>query len=281
MSQAEQPTPLQNEPVKYERLTECSEITNESKFKIEIPDIKQFTAIIDSMRFMIEGNILLSERGFEIRGYPPNKAQLIDLCIPAEDFTVFECNQNMKLGIQYDDFHAKLKRVRADDIVTLEFEILGATAYLQIRCVNEQSSKTFGVPLSDIELLDYLPVENIPVETSFFLDSSTLKEIISDNVGSVERLIFNGSEKGLTVDGATSDNNTPYKLFIPADQLTRFVVTKETRTQYQYENISQLINPMTPDMLVKVSFANNMPMVLEHIIYETGNCAKIVAPRLF
>ena len=281
MSQTKEPTQLQNEKVKYERLTSCAEITDKSSLKIGIPDIKQFTALIDSVRFMCEGNILLSERGLEIRGYPPNKTQFIDLYIPADDFTEFECNQPMKLGIQYDALHTALKRVRADDIVTLEFEIMGATAYLQVKCENEQSRKTFGVTLSDIGLVDIISTDEIPSEVSFFLESQTLKEIIADSTGYVERLVFNVSEKGLSVNGATSDNSTPYKCVIDANQLIRFAYKTPVHVQFDWGNLSQLITPLLSDVLVKVRLGSNNPMILEYVIYETGNCLKIIAPRVF
>jgi len=233
--------------------------------KISIEQNKLMELMDYSFNFITELNIVLNEKGLEVKSMDPANVMMLVTKIPKANFIEYEIEGDCKWVVNVKDFKDILKRLKNDIIVISE---------LENRLHITQGSKKYTLPLINDEI--YIPkIPELNFKVKFDIESKNLLDGILDAKIIAEAVTFKAKDK-LTL-AASGDKSK----FSDELQISKQVVEDEDNTsKYAVEYLEKIlkINKFVP--ILTVGFAKDYPLSLSGKTKTLEEYSVILAPRV-
>lgn len=250
------------------------------KFKLENSKIlrgivEALASIIDETLFVVSPNELM------IRAMDPSRICLLQLTMGKDDFEVFECKEEQKVGLNLEDLDKILKRSSAGDSVELTFEPKNRKFKIQMKEEGKSKTRTFTLGELEIELED-IPMENllkIEYDADWAMGPSFLVEAIKDAEIYSEILTINADEnKGLVFSSVGQIGEMEYEL--ATDELDESNIKGSSKGSYSLQFLKSILKIDNITEKLTVSLKDDHPLKLVFTILEGGTLNYFLAPRV-
>ena len=255
----------------------------ESKFHVELEDVRTWKSVIETLKFCDEANfIIVTEKGLECKGFNTIKSGMISLVIPADCFKNFHCTNTMKLGLNFQEFDSIMKRAKNEDVISLDLDIRGINALLNATFEHLDSTRKFGVSLLDLPVEIFPKTDSSVSNVRMVIDSTILKQMISDSVDMGNQILFIADTEKLVINCLTDNGTSNYDLTIPKGSrfLTEYEIKEPSSSRYNRDYLEAIIRPMIDGEPVKLSFSSSLPLFMETNVMGKGNLLRLLAPRI-
>src|SRR3989338_5971435 len=165
-------------------------------FRITLAEPKLFKDSIQVVSELIsEANLRVKPQSIELVAMDPANVSMVILRLYSSIFTEYMVGQEMALGINLGNLKQILRRIGANDILTMEFEESGLLITLK-----GTSTRTFKFPIIDIEDKEAkIPELKFPVKIT--MPSSHMAEAVEDIAVVAESTSFTADRKMFSMKG--------------------------------------------------------------------------------
>ena len=245
--------------------------------RFEFPDARDWRYLIESLETIIEeANFVADSEGLRLRALDPSRIAMVDLFLPRESFTTYEIDEEqMRIGVNFEDFNKILKRAKAQDKVLCKVE----GGRLRVTLAGK-AERTFSLPLLDI-VGEELPVPRVSFDVMAKMVSDTLRDAVKEAGLVSDSVKFIGEERELKVE-ARSDKGEWEAIFsLEKGSLIEYEVKQPAQSSYSLTYLDDIIGKAYRiSDLVTVEFSTNKPVCLTFDIAGGGTLKFFLAPRL-
>lgn len=213
--------------------------------------------------------------GLELVAMDPANVAMVILKLLSSCFTQYEVKENEEVAVNLNNIKQILRRMKADDVLTLE-----TTEENKLKIILKGSSnRSFSLPLLDIEEKE----QRVP-DLKFPLKIETTAGILSDAIEDVsivaESVTLLGEKKQLSVK-AEGDLS---KAFIEIKPDENTVINAEAddkhKAKYSLEYLKKMVAGGRVSDKVSLQFNTDYPLKLEYKVVDRVLLSFILAPRV-
>jgi len=245
--------------------------------RFEFPDARDWRYLIESLKEIIEeASFVADGEGLRLRALDPSRIAMVDLYLPRESFGAYEIEEEqVKIGVNFDDFDKILKRAKAQDkiICTVEGGRLRVT-------LAGKAERTFSLPILDI-VGEELPVPKVTFDVMAKMVSDSLRDALKEAALISDSVKMIGDEKELKLQ-ARSDKGEWEAIFsLEKGSLIEYEVRQPAQSSYSLTYLEEIIGKAYRlSDLVTIEFSTNKPLCLTFDIAGGGVLKFYLAPRL-
>ena len=238
---------LQDTKYLKEPISIISELVNEATFKIDKDKI-------------------------ELIAMDPANVAMVIFKLLSTAFTEYDVKEPLDLTINLDSFKQVLKRINADDTMTLE--LINNKLKIELR---SNTTRTFNLSLINSEAsVKKVPDLKFPLkiemQTSLFDQAIEDSDIISDSVSFiVDKDMFTLESLG---------SLTSSKVDLLNDNLTKIQAQDKVSSRYSIEYLKKMIKTSKLSNEVLIQFNKDYPLKLSYKILDKMLMEFILAPRV-
>lgn len=242
-----------------------------------LADAKRWLRIVESWSLLDEANLIASEDGLFLRAMDPSQVAMIDFQLSALNFNECLCtNGPYRLGLDVAEFLGILRRGQAND--TFEIQLNGTTK-LDIH-YRGQLERKFGLNLLDLGETDY-PAPEINTKASITIETKIFHSIVKDAEVIADHFDFIADKKKQQFEFRASSEVKDFRTIFEKDNdyIADFKIQQESTARFNLDYVKGFTHPNLAD-LMKISFSDSMPLVVEYRILSNGKLRYFLAPRL-
>ncbi len=220
-----------------------------------------------------EGTFSINKNGMELIAMDPANVAMVIFKLLSSAFVEFDVKEPIKLGINLNDLKQVFRRVKANDMLTLE---ISGDNRLKI-ILKSDTTRQFSLPIIDIQdseqkVPDLTFKATVVTSSARFADAIGDVDIIADSVQmelDSEKLIL--SAKG--------DSNSAM-IEIKQDNDTKIILEEDRKfkAKYSIEYLKKMINRIADT--VSIQFDTDYPLKLEYKVVDKLMMSFILAPRV-
>ncbi len=220
-----------------------------------------------------EGTFSINKDGMELIAMDPANVAMVIFKLLSSAFVEFDVKEPIKLGINLNDLKQVFRRVKANDMLTLE---ISGNNRLKI-ILKSDTTRQFSLPIIDIQdseqkVPDLTFKATVVTSSSRFADAIGDVDIIADSVQmelDSEKLILSAKGDSSTVMiEIKQDNDT--KIILEED--------RKFKAKYSIEYLKKMINRIADT--VSIQFDTDYPLKLEYKVVDKLMMSFILAPRV-
>lgn len=245
--------------------------------RFTIADAKRWLRIVEAWSLLDEGNLIASEEGLMLRAMDPSRVAMLDFQLSTLNFEEYICNDGpIRLGLNVDEFLGILRRGQASDVLEIQ---LNGTTKLDIHFDGKLKRK-FGLNLLDLGESDY-PAPEIDTKASITIPTKIFHNIIKDADVIGDHLNFIADEKKQQFLFRSSSETKDFRVIFEKDNdnVADFKIQQGSATLFSLDYLKHFTHPNLSD-LIKISFSDSMPLVVEYRILSNGKLRYFLAPRM-
>ena len=232
--------------------------------------LKESVSIISEL--VTEGTFKITPDNIELIAMDPANVAMVVFKLMGSTFTEYDVKKPELLGINLNNLKQVLRRVKANDSISLEIE----ENKLKIT-LKGTSTRTFHLPLIDVEEKEQ-KVPDLKFAATITTDSEILNEAIEDADIVGESVSFMADSKHFVVS-ATGDLNKA-NIDISGGDGTKITATEKVKAKYSIEYLNKMIDGINLSDKVKIEFAKDYPLKLDYVEKNKVQLAFILAPRV-
>lgn len=232
--------------------------------------LKESVSIISEL--VTEGTFKITPDNIELIAMDPANVAMVVFKLMGSTFTEYDVKKPELLGINLNNLKQVLRRVKANDSISLEIE----ENKLKIT-LKGTSTRTFHLPLIDVEEKEQ-KVPDLKFAATITTDSEILNEAIEDADIVGESVSFMADSKHFVVS-ATGDLNKA-NIDISGGDGTKITATEKVKAKYSIEYLKKMIDGIKLSDKVKIEFAKDYPLKLDYVEKNKVQLAFILAPRV-
>ncbi|MFH1682193.1 MAG: proliferating cell nuclear antigen (pcna) [Candidatus Woesearchaeota archaeon] len=243
--------------------------------KLVLAEPKYFKDSISIISDLVtEAKFKVNQDGLEMIAMDPANVSMVIFKLLSSCFTQFKIEEPEELGINLNNLKQVLRRLKSDDILTLETEENKLTIQLK-----GNATRSFSIPLIELEDREQrIPELSFPImiETS----ASVLTESIEDVSVVAESVTFLAESKQFIIKAegdlskAMIEINPGEETIIKTDSIDKF------KAKYSLEYLKKMISGAKITDRVSFQFNNDYPLKLEYKIIDKLMLSFILAPRV-
>ena len=239
-------------------------VLNETKY------LKEPVMIISEL--VNEATFKVDRDKIELIAMDPGNVAMVIFKLLSSAFIEYDVKEPFELTINLDHFKQILRRVNADDVMTLEL----ANNKLKID-LKSSTTRTFNLSLINSEsTVKKVPELKFPlkIETSTILFNQAIEDtdIISDSVS------FIADKDKFTIEAFGSLSNAKIDLF--NDDVTKIQADDKFASRYSLEYLKKMIKTSKLSDSVSIQFSKDYPLKLSYKILDKMLMEFILAPRV-
>lgn len=232
--------------------------------------LKESVSIISEL--VTEGTFKITPDNIELIAMDPANVAMVVFKLMGSTFSEYDVKKPELLGINLNNLKQVLRRVKANDSLTLEVE----ESKLKIT-LKGTSTRTFHLPLIDVEEKEQ-KVPDLKFGATITTDSEILNEAIEDADIVGESVSFMADSKHFVVS-ATGDLNKA-NIDISGGDGTKITATEKVKSKYSIEYLKKMIQGNKLSNKVKIEFAKDYPLKLDYVEKNKVQLSFILAPRV-
>lgn len=241
---------------------------NSSKLK---QIIKFISTVIDNVNFGFY------PEGIKIKSMSLSHITLIDILIPKELFSTYNCGAGFVRGINVKYLSQILNHLKNEDELVISFE--ANCDKMDIYFINSKYNKLYSLSLMDIDSED-LDISGLEDLTELSIDSKYFNEIIHDfnDIGEQIRFkIIKDKEKiSLKSDGSF----TSLKMVLQNDEDITYRNLQDLELFFDIEIMTLFTKCYNLNKKIIIRIGHNIPIELKYELFETGYIRYFIAPKL-
>ena len=220
-----------------------------------------------------EARFKITKDGMELVAMDPANVAMVIFKLLSSCFTEYSIKGDVDLAINLANLKQILRRIKSNDMLTLEM----GDNRLNITLQGSQK-RTFSVPIIELEEKEQkVPTLEFPAQIK--TTSTILNDSIED-VGIVAESVTFLAEKNVFTIKAEGDLSKA-TIDIPADASTSIVLdTERAKAKYSIEYLKKMIQGSKISDQVEVSFSQDYPLRIEYKVKDKVMLAFILAPRV-
>ena len=211
----------------------------------------------------------------ELIAMDPGNVAMVVFKLLSSAFLEYEVKEPFELTINLDHFKQILRRVNADDLMTLELS--NNKLRIDLKSSTTSTTRTFNLSLINSEsTVKKVPELKFPlkIETSTMLFDQAIEDtgIISDSVS------FIVDKDKFTIEAFGSLSNA--KVDLPNDNTTKIQTDDKCAARYSLEYLKKMIKASKLSDNVSIQFSKDYPLKLSYKILDKMLMEFILAPRV-
>ena len=235
--------------------------------------LKDCIAIISDL--VSEAQFKITKEALELVAMDPANVAMVIFKFLSSSFAQWQVKEETTIGLNLTNLKTILKRVKQDDILTLELE----EGKLNILLKGKQKRK-FSVPLLDIEEKEQ-KVPQLTFNAIVRTSSDLLDEAIADADTVADSVAFSAEPKKFVIEASGELNNV--RIEIDQDEETEIEIKgneEKVRAKYSIEYLKKMINASKIADRVTIMFSKDYPLQLDYILKDRLQLSFILAPRV-
>ncbi|KUO82327.1 MAG: DNA polymerase [Vulcanisaeta sp. OSP_8] len=249
-----------------------------SEVKITYPDAREFSQIVDAVSALIEeANFALASDGLKLRALDPSRTAMIDLLIPKEAFEEFpeSLNEEVRIGVNFDDFKKLLRRIRKGDKLGIEV----SEGKLKVRLLGK-ASRTMTLPLIDIGA-EELPTPKVVYTVLAKVSSDSLNEALKDADVIADAVKFDAKDDGLYISASSDKGDVEVKFEKEGEVMFEYDLKEPATAKYSLDYLVDTVSKAYRiSDIVTIEFATQKPIALTFEIPMGGKLTYYIAPMI-
>lgn len=233
--------------------------------------LKESISIISDI--VAEATLKITKESIELVAMDPANVALISFNMKSSSFVTYEIEEDTNLTLNLANFKQVLKRIKANDTLTLELDENKLKVVLQ-----STTKRTFHLPLIDTEDAEQ-KIPDLSFEVTVKTQSTVLNDAVDDVgvVGESVTLIASNTLFSVAAKGDLSKATVD----IPADENTKIECAKEgSHAKYSIDYLKKMIVGSKLASEVTVKFSTDYPLCVEYVVPEKLKLSFILAPRV-
>jgi proliferating cell nuclear antigen len=245
-------------------------------FKASLDSAGNFIKIIDALATIIDiGTFKVDKAGLSMRAIDPTHVAMVDLELPPEAFTKYECDKTVPIRVNLIDLNRFMKRGSAND--ALELSLDEQRNKLKIKFKKGKSTRTFSLSLVTEGEDEETPIPSLDFNAKFSLNTGDLQRAIKDAQIVGDYITFSIAEEILTLE-ASGDSG---EVTIEVEEFTETPVLKGKQSAiYSLEFLADIIKAGAVSPNVSVEFSSEMPVKFDFPLDSDGKIIYFLAPRV-
>jgi proliferating cell nuclear antigen len=229
---------------------------------------------------IVDANLRCTPDGIYLQAMDSSHISMASFILTHDVFTLFECNENIELGINLLNLVKVLKVVSKDDLLGIEtYQDCSDTMSVQIKNATTNKEYVFTLKLMniDVEELQIPPIPDgwhVTLNTDEFLKNVSIMTDFSNTIGiecTAEKVIFR-------VNGDLTN------AIISNDAKCEWVGDLENQKNVTFNVMSRLIKQYGSGKKVSPSIhlilAPDHPIIIRYIISETSDVNMFISPKI-
>ena len=219
-----------------------------------------------------EATFKIDKDKIELVAMDPANVAMVVFKLLSTAFTEYEVKENTDLTVNLDNFKQILRRVNAEDTLTLEL----ANNKLKIQ-LKSNSTRTFHLSLINSEnTIKKVPDLKFPtiieMPTSLFDQAIEDTDVVSDSVS------FMADKNSFSIEALGS--LTTAKIDLSNDSSTKINTEEKATSRYSIEYLKKMIKTSKLAENVTIQFSKDYPLKLSYKILDKMLMEFILAPRV-
>jgi len=245
-------------------------------FRAVFTSAKIWRSIVSAIAELIdEANFVASPDGLRLRAMDPSHVVMIELDLPQLAFDEYRCDEEMVIGVNFDEFNKLLKRASARE--RLEMEVADRSR-LTLRFMGK-ALRTFRMPLIDIAG-EELPSPSLEFNVKARVIADALKDAIKDASIVSDYVRFTADQEALMLTASGDRGDVEVKLSEDMGSLVELEVKEPSRSTYSLSYLSDMMKAVAAAEIVTVQFSTDMPLRLDFMLPGEGRITYYLAPRM-
>jgi len=245
-------------------------------FRFSLSEIKIWRSVIDAISEIIdEANFVATPEGLSLRAMDPSHVAMVEVELPKSFFDDYECEENINIGVNLDEFRKILRRGSAKDRLSLE-----VTSDRKLKIIfSNKAERSFSIPLLDIagEEIASPSIEfNVygRLASEVFEDAIKDASLISDYV----KISADGDFLKISASGERGD--VEVKLSEASGSLIELNVKEPSSSTYSLNYLEDLVKASRASEILVLEFSTDMPLKLSFELPNEGRITYYLAPRV-
>jgi proliferating cell nuclear antigen len=251
-------------------------------FRIHLQDHKVWRKIIEAVSAVTDQAVFkATPKGIQMRMMDPIRVMMLDLDLPAEVFTEYNCTEEMKLAFNLEAMDKILKRGQPNDAVTFESTTVKKENKLLITFQGSMK-RAFTLPLLDLSFED-LPLPkgdsgNVSAKLTFDAFEVAVKDAAVP-YGSDQVTIAAVDHDALTMraNGDTTDVVDEFRR--GSEALLDLEVKEKASARYGINYLGDMLKTSGLSETALLQFNTDMPLKVTVQMPEGGRLTYYLAPR--
>lgn len=243
--------------------------------KLVLTEPKYFKDSISIISDLVtEAKFKINPDGLELVAMDPANVAMVIFKLLSSCFTQYQLKQPEEIAINLNNLKQVLRRIKSEDILTLETE----ENKLKIQ-LKSATTRSFSIPIIEIEEKDQkVPELSFPITIE--TNASILTESIEDVSVVAESVTFL-AEKNLFNIKAEGDLSKAFIEIKPdEDTSIKTASVDKFKAKYSLEYLKKMIAGAKLSDRASLSFNNDYPLKLEYKILDKLMLGFILAPRV-
>ncbi len=232
--------------------------------------LKEPVSIISDL--VNETRLKISKDSIELVAMDPANVAMVVFRLLGSAFVEYSVEKEATIAINLNSFKQILRRVKPNDLMTLELD----DSKLKIS-LRSESTRTFSLPLIDIEEREQ-KVPSLTFPVSIEMPSGMLSESVEDADLVAESIDFTAEPKMFTLDAAGDTSNVHIEIK-PSDS-TKIETASKTKAKYSIEYLKKMVQGAKIADKVQVQFNKDYPLKLTYSTTDRVMLSFILAPRV-
>jgi proliferating cell nuclear antigen len=235
--------------------------------------LKDSIAVISDL--VNEARFKISKDGIEMVAMDPANVAMVVYKLLSSAFTEFDVPKEMDLAINLANLKQVLRRVKANDILTL---MVTEENKLQVT-LKGGTTRTFSLPIIDIEEKEQR-VPNLTFPINVTTASSVLNDAIEDADIVAESVTFGAEPDRFSISAEGDLSKAHIEIGHGGDTKVTTESAAKVKAKYSIEYLKKMIQAGKLADTVSIGFNQDYPLKLEYKVVDKLLLSFILAPRV-
>ncbi len=239
-------------------------------------DARVWRYLISSIGKIIEeAAFLITPEGVKLRAMDPSHVVMVDLNVPVEAFEEYDVNEEITIGVNFEDLAKVLRRATKDDKLGLETLEEGKFAIEFIG----KSVRKFVLPIISVQA-ESLPEPKLEFKANARMLTDVFKDMVKDLEPVGEAVELRADESKFVAHAKSDLGEAEVVLDKEGGSLLDLVVEEESKAIYSLDYFVDIAAAAQAADVVNIRFSTDMPCKIEYELPQGGRLAFYVAPRV-
>jgi len=254
-------------------------------FEAKFPQAALLKKVLDALTGLIDDATFdCDDEGLGLQAMDSSHVSLVAVKIPRESFDDFRCDRNLSLGLNLGVVTKIIKTANNDDNLTLRASSPSDQVCFLIESRNRNKVSEYNIRQLDLDT-EHLDIPTTDYDCVIRLPSVEFQRICRDLSQVGESVVIDCDKEGVAFASSGDLGTGNVKLAQTADVDRReesvVIELKEKTTltfALRYLNLFTKATPLSAQ--VKLSMSEDVPLVVEYSIGESGYIRYYLAPKI-
>jgi proliferating cell nuclear antigen len=245
-------------------------------FRAVLSDAKLWRSIIETLSTTVDqANFVFTTKGMSVRAMDPIRVEMVDFELSKDAFEDYQCNSDMRLGINLDGMGKVMRRAAAGDSLELVLDEKNNRLLTRFR---GKSVRTFSLSLLDLGS-EELPTPKVEFKALAKLTAEAIGEAIKDAgvVSDQVKVTLKPDMLMMKASGDTGDALVEFRK--GSEALLDLEVKEESTAIYALNYLNDMMKAGSISETAILQISTNMPLRMDFLISSGGRITYFLAPR--